>query len=55
MKYLKCSCCSFLAVIPEKDSHDIICPFCYKMKCEHELDKNVFEIITKEEFLADCE
>lgn len=48
MKYLECSCCGFLAVIPEKDKHDdLLCPFCYRTACKQEYE---FEIRTAEEF-----
>jgi hypothetical protein len=51
MKYLECKCCGFLAVIPKKDSHEILCPFCFKCECSHCNDTSKFKIITKTEFM----
>lgn len=47
-KFLRCECCNFLAVIPQRDKHEnLICPFCNKAECGHggkfiEIDKEVF-------------
>ena len=46
-KYLRCECCNFLAVIPHHDEEEgLICPFCYRVKCNHgnftEIDKGTF-------------
>lgn len=36
LKFLECECCSFFAVIPQKDDHEgLLCPFCHRMQCEH--------------------
>ena len=52
MKYLRCRCCNFLAVIPKLDKEDgLLCPFCTRIKC----NKGGFEIITREEFLKDID
>ena len=48
MKYLECSCCGFLAAIPEKDDHLMLpCPFCTRAECSGERD---FEVRTPEQF-----
>lgn len=49
LKYLKCECCSFLAVIPRHDRHEgLLCPFCTKVQCAHggkffEVTRDTFE------------
>ena len=53
MKYLKCECCNFLAVIPIKDEYkELICPFCYISKCEH---GGKFVEITVSEFIIEAD
>jgi len=47
MKFLECECCGFLAAIPEKDSEDLVCPFCVKSSCPN----GKFEVIPFEDFL----
>ena len=48
MKYLECGCCGFLAVIPEKDDHEVLsCPFCLKSGC----DAGYYELCTTGQFM----
>lgn len=48
MKYLECDCCGFLAVVHENGSHDIDCPYCEKVQCDH---GGRFDVIDAERFI----